>query len=185
MTQQISHGFVIALAILSFGLSTSSFATNQAAMQQSTVQNNAQGTAQNTAQSSRNTAQTTTTQPASPNTSAPLRQASAQAATNATNTTKPSDATARANLNKAIEQAVAKRSVDMQKRLTQLETANQTALAQNQELQLKNDNLTVQVQVLQSERSAQMFLYGAVTLGLGVIIGVILYNFMSTRRRRF
>ena len=181
MTQQISHGFVIALAILSFGLSTSSFATNQATMQQNTVQNNPQGTAQ----SSRNTAQTTTTQPASPNTSAPLRQASAQAATSATNTAKPSDATARANLNKAIEQAVAKRSVDMQKRLTQLETANQTALAQNQELQLKNDNLTVQVQVLQSERSAQMFLYGAVTLGLGVIIGVILYNFMSTRRRRF
>ena len=173
MTQQISQVFVIALAILSFGLSTSSFATNQAAMQQ------------NTAQSSRNTVQTTTTPPASPNTPAPLRQASAQAATNATNTTKPSDATARANLNKAIEQAVAKRSVDMQKRLTQLETANQTALAQNQELQLKNDNLTVQVQVLQSERSAQMFLYGAVTLGLGVIIGVILYNFMSTRRRRF
>ena len=173
MTQQISHGFVIALAILSFGLSTSSFATNQATMQQ------------NTAQSSRNTAQTTTTQPASPTTPAPLRQASAQTATSATNTTKPSDATARANLNKAIEQAVAKRSVDMQKRLTQLETANQTALAQNQELQLKNDNLTVQVQVLQSERSAQMFLYGAVTLGLGVIIGVILYNFMSTRRRRF
>ena len=181
MTQQISHGFVIALATLSFGLSTSSFATNQATMQQNTVQNNPQGTAQ----SSRNTVQTTTTPPASPNTPAPLRQASAQAATNATNTTKPSDATARANLNKAIEQAVAKRSVDMQKRLTQLETANQTALAQNQELQLKNDNLTVQVQVLQSERSAQMFLYGAVTLGLGVIIGVILYNFMSTRRRRF
>ncbi len=181
MTQQISHGFVIALAILSFGLSTSSFATNQATMQQNTVQNNPQGTAQ----SSRNTAQTTTTQPASPTTPAPLRQASAQAATSATNTAKPSDATARANLNKAIEQAVAKRSIDMQKRLTQLETANQTALAQNQELQLKNDNLTVQVQVLQSERSAQMFLYGAVTLGLGVIIGVILYNFMSTRRRRF
>ncbi|MCJ8146966.1 hypothetical protein MKI79_08645 [Acinetobacter sp. A3.8] len=180
MTQQISQVFVIALAILSFGLSTSSFATNQAAIQQNTVQNNAQGTAQ----SSRNTAQNTTTQPASPSTPAPLRQATAQGAT-ATNTAKPSDATARANLNKAIEQAVAKRSVDMQKRLTQLETANQTALAQNQELQLKNDNLTVQVQVLQSERSAQMFLYGAVTLGLGVIIGVILYNFMSTRRRRF
>ena len=176
MTQQISHGFVIALAILSFGLSTSSFATNQATMQQNTVQNTVQGTAQ----ASPNTSQATVQ-----NAPAPLRQASAQAATSATNTAKPSDATARANLNKAIEQAVAKRSVDMQKRLTQLETANQTALAQNQELQLKNDNLTVQVQVLQSERSAQMFLYGAVTLGLGVIIGVILYNFMSTRRRRF
>ena len=135
MTQQISQVFVIALAILSFGLSTSVFANNQA------TQN------------------------------APLRQAKTQ--------------TTNSTTNNAIEQAVAKRSADMQKRLTQLETANQTALAQNQELQLKNDNLTVQVQVLQSERSAQMFLYGAVTLGLGVIIGVILYNFMSTRRRRF
>ena len=150
MTQQISHGFVIALAILSFGLSTSVFANNQA------TQN------------------------------APRRQAITQTTNSTTNNAStPSEATARANLNKAIEQAVAKRSLDMQKRLTQLETANQTALAQNQELQLKNDNLTVQVQVLQSERSAQMFLYGAVTLGLGVIIGVILYNFMSTRRRRF
>jgi len=150
MTQQISQVFVIALAILSFGLSTSVFANNQA------TQN------------------------------APLRQANIQTTNSTTNNASaPSEATARANLNKAIEQAVAKRSADMQKRLTQLETANQTALAQNQELQLKNDNLTVQVQVLQSERSAQMFLYGAVTLGLGVIIGVILYNFMSTRRRRF
>lgn len=150
MTQQISQVFVIALAILSFGLSTSVFANNQA------TQN------------------------------APLRQANTQTTNSTTNNgSAPSEATARANLNKAIEQAVAKRSADMQKRLTQLETANQTALAQNQELQLKNDNLTVQVQVLQSERSAQMFLYGAVTLGLGVIIGVILYNFMSTRRRRF
>nr|WP_298892075.1 hypothetical protein [uncultured Acinetobacter sp.] len=176
MTQQISQVFVIALAMLSVGLSTSSFATNQAAMQQNTVQNTVQGTAQ----ASPNTSQATVQ-----NAPAPLRQANLQGASSATNTAKPSDATARANLNKAIEQAVAKRSVDMQKRLTQLETANQTALAQNQELQLKNDNLTVQVQVLQSERSAQMFLYGAVTLGLGVIIGVILYNFMSTRRRRF
>ena len=44
-------------------------------------------------------------------------------------------------------------------------------LAQNQELQLKNDNLGVQVQVLQSERSAQMFLYGAATLAVGVLLG--------------
>ena len=103
MTQQISHGFVIALAILSFGLSTSVFANNQA------TQN------------------------------APLRQANTQTTNSTTNNASaPSEATARANLNKAIEQAVAKRSADMQKRLTQLETANQTALAQNQELQLKN-----------------------------------------------
>ncbi len=48
------------------------------------------------------------------------------------------------------------------------------ALAQNQELQLKNDSLGVQVQVLQSERSAQMFLYGASTLGVGVLLGFLI-----------
>lgn len=70
-------------------------------------------------------------------------------------------------------------------RLQLLEKANQNALAQNQELQLKNDNLSVQVQVLQSERSAQMFLYGAVTFATGLIVGVILYSVLYTRRRKW
>ncbi|KAA8731832.1 hypothetical protein F4V57_11325 [Acinetobacter qingfengensis] len=74
--------------------------------------------------------------------------------------------------------------VQQQKRLQQLEQANQQALAQNQTLQLKNDNLTVQVQVLQSERSAQMFLYGAATIAIGVFIGIIIYHLLYTRRRR-
>ena len=74
-------------------------------------------------------------------------------------------------------------ATQQQNRLELLEQANQKALAQNQELQLKNDNLTVQVQVLQSERSAQMFLYGAVTFGSGIFIGLIIYNLISSRRR--
>ena len=69
-------------------------------------------------------------------------------------------------------------------RLHQLEQANQDALARNQELQLMNDNLTVQVQVLQSERSAQMFLYGAATLMVGAFIGFLLANYMLGKRKR-
>lgn len=68
--------------------------------------------------------------------------------------------------------------------LEQLEQANQEALARNQELQLMNDSLTVQVQVLQSERSAQMFLYGAVTLGIGAFIGFLLANFILNKNKR-
>lgn len=69
-------------------------------------------------------------------------------------------------------------------RLKQLEQANLAALSQNQELQLKNDNQMVQIQVLQSERSAQMFLYGAVTLAAGVILGFIISGYIYTKRRR-
>lgn len=73
---------------------------------------------------------------------------------------------------------------DQESRLQQLEKANLEALAQNQELQLKNDNLGVQVQVLQSERSAQMFLYGAVTVALGVLLGFLISSYVSGKRRR-
>ena len=59
-----------------------------------------------------------------------------------------------------------------------------SVLAQNQELQLKNDNLTVQVQVLQSERSAQMFLYGAMTIAVGVILGFFIASYVYNKRRR-
>lgn len=69
-------------------------------------------------------------------------------------------------------------------RLKQLEKANLDALSQNQELQLKNDNLFVQLQVLQSERSAQMFLYGAATLGCGVLFGFLIASYIYTKRRR-
>lgn len=73
---------------------------------------------------------------------------------------------------------------DQAGRLKQLEQANLDALTQNQALQLKNDNLLVQVQVLQSERSAQMFIYGAVTLGVGVLLGFIITSYIHTKRRR-
>lgn len=69
-------------------------------------------------------------------------------------------------------------------RMQQLEKANLDALAQNQGLQLKNDNLGVQVQVLQSERTAQLFMYGAATLGVGILLGFILAGYVYTKRRR-
>ena len=77
--------------------------------------------------------------------------------------------------NKALQDAKIKTLIkDQGIRLQQLEKANLDALAQNQELQLKNDSLAVQVQVLQSERSAQMFLYGAATLAVGVLMGFLI-----------
>lgn len=69
-------------------------------------------------------------------------------------------------------------------RIHQLEQANQDALARNQELQLSNDNLTVQIQVLQSERSAQMFLYGAGTLAAGAFFGFLFCNYVQGKRNR-
>ena len=74
---------------------------------------------------------------------------------------------------------------EQNKRLSILEQANQEALAKNQELQINNDSLAGQIQVLQSERSAQMFLYGAVTFGLGIFFGIVLYSVLYTSRRRF
>ena len=87
--------------------------------------------------------------------------------------------------NKAQQDAKVKALVkDQATRLQQLEKANLEALTQNQELQLKNDNLGVQVQVLQSERSAQMFLYGAATLAVGVLLGFLIASYVYTKRRR-
>ncbi len=87
--------------------------------------------------------------------------------------------------NKALQDAKIKALVkDQSTRLQQLEKANLAALAQNQELQLKSDNLGVQVQVLQSERSAQMFLYGAATLAIGVLLGFLIASYVYTKRRR-
>lgn len=87
--------------------------------------------------------------------------------------------------NKAIQEAKTNALIkDQSTRLQQLEQANLDALAQNQELQLKNDNLGVQVQVLQSERSAQMFLYGAATLAVGVLLGFLIASYVYTKRRR-
>lgn len=108
-----------------------------------------------------------------PPTSAPLRQGNS--------------GTAPANVSATLVDVQQKHKLELaqqQKRLELLEQANQKALAQNQELQLKNDNLSVQVQVLQSERSAQMFIYGAVTFGIGILAGIVIYSILYTRRRR-
>lgn len=86
---------------------------------------------------------------------------------------------------KASQEANVKALVkDQATRLQQLEKANLEALSQNQELQLKNDNLGVQVQVLQSEQSAQMFLYGAATIAVGVLLGFLIASYIYTKRRR-
>lgn len=86
---------------------------------------------------------------------------------------------------KVLQDAKVKALVkDQATRLQQLEKANLDALSQNQELQLKNDSLGVQVQVLQSERSAQMFLYGAATIAVGVLLGFLIASYVYTKRRR-
>jgi flagellar motor protein MotB len=88
--------------------------------------------------------------------------------------------------NNKVQQEVKVKALvkDQETRLQQLEKANLDALTQNQELQLKNDNLGVQVQVLQSERSAQMFLYGATTLAVGVLLGFLIASYVYAKRRR-
>lgn len=73
----------------------------------------------------------------------------------------------------------------MQQQVDLISEAHQRVMAQNQALQLANDNLSVQVKVLQSEQSAQMFLYGAATIGVGGILGFILGSVMARRQRRW
>ena len=114
---------------------------------------------------------TTNTQTVAPNTTPALRQNQPAAA--------PLPPTL-ASLQQKHNQALALQ----EKRLNLLEQANQEALAKNQQLQISNDSLAGQVQVLQSERSVQMFLYGAVTFGLGILCGIIIYSVLTSRRRR-
>ncbi|MGZ7882948.1 hypothetical protein [Acinetobacter soli] len=125
--------------------------------------------------------------PAQPSTSAATiatAPATASVANAANTALKPLTAEQIAKL-KAEQDAKIKALVkDQAGRLKQLEQANLDALTQNQELQLKNDNLMVQVQVLQSERSAQMFLYGAATIAVGVILGFLIAGYVYTKRRR-
>ena len=73
----------------------------------------------------------------------------------------------------------------MQLQVDQVSAAHQAVVAQNQALQLANDNLSVQVKVLQSEQSAQMFLYGAVTMLIGGVFGLVLGHVMGRRQRRW
>lgn len=103
---------------------------------------------------------------------------------NASPTAKPLTAEQIAKQKATAEANVKALVKDQATRLEQLEKANLEALSQNQELQLKNDNLGVQVQVLQSERSAQMFLYGAATIAVGIFVGFLIASYIYTKRRR-
>ena len=114
------------------------------------------------------------------NTTAPTNTVTA----NASPTTKPLTAEQIAKQKATAEANVKALVKDQATRLDQLEKANLEALSQNQELQLKNDNLGVQVQVLQSERSAQMFLYGAATIAVGIFVGFLIASYIYTKRRR-
>ena len=114
------------------------------------------------------------------NTTAPTNTVTA----NASPTTKPLTAEQIAKQKATAEANVKALVKDQATRLEQLEKANLEALSQNQELQLKNDNLGVQVQVLQSERSAQMFLYDAATIAVGIFVGFLIASYIYTKRRR-
>lgn len=114
------------------------------------------------------------------NTTAPTNTVTA----NASPTAKPLTAEQIAKQKATAEANVKALVKDQATRLEQLEKANLEALSQNQELQLKNDNLGVQVQVLQSERSAQMFLYGAATIAVGIFVGFLIASYIYTKRRR-
>ncbi len=72
-----------------------------------------------------------------------------------------------------------------QQRLNDLEQANRQGLALTQSLQLSNDNLSGQVKVLQGDRSVQMFIYGAVTMLVGLLAGYLLSARLLTARRRW
>ena len=114
-----------------------------------------------------------------------IMQASAQTGTSGNNAENKALTIEQQIKNKALQDAKIKAMVkDQLTRLQQLEKANLEALTKNQELQLKNDSLGVQVQVLQSERSAQMFLYGAMTIAVGVLLGFLLASYIHTKRRR-
>lgn len=119
-----------------------------------------------------------TTAPAAPVT------AVANTTTSTTDPTKPLTAEQIAKQKAANDAKVKALVKDQATRLQQLEKANLEALAQNQELQLKNDSLGVQVQVLQSESSAQMFLYGAATIAVGTLLGFLIASYIYTKRRR-
>lgn len=128
----------------------------------------------------------TTNQQATPVTEPMTAQNTAAAAQTATSSqpNKPLTAEQIAKQKATAEANVKALVKDQANRLEQLEKANLEALTQNQELQLKNDNLGVQVQVLQSERSAQMFLYGAATIAVGIFVGFLIASYIYTKRRR-
>lgn len=63
-----------------------------------------------------------------------------------------------------------------------LSEANTELLTKNAELTRKVDDLTTQVNVLAQERSGQLFIYGAMTAGTAMFIGLILAKLVSRQR---
>lgn len=130
---------------------------------------------------------------ASPTPAVPATQ-TAQTATQTTNrptTAKPAATTASATRPMTAQQYIQQQYElrqeikKMQQQVDLISQAHQRVMAQNQTLQMANDNLSVQVKVLQSEQSAQMFLYGAATIGIGGVMGFILGSVMARRQRRW
>ncbi|GAC1376582.1 MAG: hypothetical protein NVS3B3_15780 [Aquirhabdus sp.] len=106
------------------------------------------------------------------------------AAAPATTTATPAEPVVKPPTLETLYANLSKQSKIQTKRLDELEVANRDALTRNQTLQLENDNLSVQVKVLQSDRGAQMFIYGAVAILVGALIGyLVASNFLRRTRR--
>lgn len=65
---------------------------------------------------------------------------------------------------------------------SELSKANTELLTKNAELTRQVDDLTTQVNVLVQERSGQLFVYGAITALVSVIIGFILAKLLTKQR---
>ena len=66
-----------------------------------------------------------------------------------------------------------------------LQQANEQLLMANAELKRQVDSLATQVNVLVHERSGQLFMYGAVTALLGVLVGLTLGWLVFGRKGRW
>lgn len=66
---------------------------------------------------------------------------------------------------------------------SELSQANLDLLAKNAELQSRVDELTTQVNVLVNERSGQMFLYGMMSVLLGLVVGIGLMWFVVSKNK--
>ncbi|OOS25958.1 hypothetical protein [Moraxella pluranimalium] len=66
---------------------------------------------------------------------------------------------------------------------SELSIANAKLLAQNAELTRQVDDLTTQVNVLVSERTGQLFMYGALTVIGSLLLSAVIFTFLINRHR--
>ncbi len=66
---------------------------------------------------------------------------------------------------------------------SELSVANTQLLAKNAKLERQIDTLATQNNVLVQERSGQLFMYGAITLAVGVILGFMLARMIARKDR--